>query len=159
MAFVLDASMTMAWCFRDERTAESEAIGRALAQTDEAVVPTIWSVEVCNAALSGLRHNRLTMSEGVSFLRLLDRLPISQINSTTPETIRHLLDLARTHDLSAHDASFLDLALNLGLPLATLDARLGAAADRAGVPPFLPRAEQKRQDHDIRRGLGTIPKL
>ena len=136
MPFVLDASMTMAWCFQDERTTESEAVGLALSLHEQAVVPAVWSVEVCNAALRGLRRNRLTAAEVFSFLRALDRFPISQTAPLQRAEILHLLDRARTYELSAYDASYLDLALRLGLPLATRDARLQDAATQAGVPLF-----------------------
>jgi predicted nucleic acid-binding protein len=41
--------------------------------------------------------------------------------------------LAQEHGLSAYDASYLDLAIELGLPLATLDRDLREAAMRVGV--------------------------
>lgn len=138
MAFVLDASMTMAWCFDDERTEESEAVGLALSLSEQAVVPSMWSVEVCNAALRGLRRNRLTASEVFSFVRALERFPIRQSDPMTPSMILQLLEVARTYSLSAYDASYLNLALHLSLPLATLDARLREAAEQAGVPLFEP---------------------
>ena len=43
------------------------------------------------------------------------------------------LDLARSHRLSACDASYLQLALALRLPLATLDKRLAQAAEELGI--------------------------
>jgi predicted nucleic acid-binding protein len=46
------------------------------------------------------------------------------------------LNLARSHNLSAYDASYLELSLRLGLPLASLDAKLKAAAGSAGIPLF-----------------------
>ena len=45
-----------------------------------------------------------------------------------------LLGVARDHDLAAYDASFIELAQRLGLPLAARDAALVAVARRAGVP-------------------------
>ncbi len=37
-----------------------------------------------------------------------------------------------------HDASYLDLAMRLRLPIATVDAELAAAAVSVGVPRFEP---------------------
>ncbi len=139
MAFVLDASMTMTWCFEDERTPESDAVGSTLARADDqATVPAVWSFEVANAALRGLRRHRLAPAQVLSFLETLDRFPISHDNPLRPEAVTHLLKVARDHELSAYDAAYLELAERLGLPLATLDARLRAAAAQAGVPMFLP---------------------
>jgi predicted nucleic acid-binding protein len=44
-----------------------------------------------------------------------------------------VLEVARAHDLTAYDTTYLDLALVRGLPLATADARLRAACADAGV--------------------------
>ena len=46
------------------------------------------------------------------------------------------LNLARRYRLSAYDAAYLELALRLGLPLATLDADLVKAATTAGLSIF-----------------------
>jgi predicted nucleic acid-binding protein len=43
------------------------------------------------------------------------------------------LKLARREGLAAYDAAYLELALRLKLPLATLDNRLAEAAIRCGV--------------------------
>jgi predicted nucleic acid-binding protein len=48
------------------------------------------------------------------------------------------LGLARTHNLSAYDAAYLELAVRRGLPLATLDDKLKTAATRIGVAAFKP---------------------
>ncbi|MDQ3779528.1 MAG: type II toxin-antitoxin system VapC family toxin [Chloroflexota bacterium] len=135
MAFVLDASMAMAWCFDDERTDVSEAVLLALSD-DEAIVPAVWSSEVTNATLRGLRRNRLTPTQVLSFLRTLDQLVIIYSDPLRAGMIPHLLKVARDHELSAYDAAYLELAERLGLPLATLDVRLRAAAAQAGVPLF-----------------------
>lgn len=50
------------------------------------------------------------------------------------EIVDGVLSLARRFKLSAYDATYLELALRLGLPLATLDRTLKAAAKGAGVP-------------------------
>ncbi len=44
-----------------------------------------------------------------------------------------LSELAARYRLTAYDAAYLDLALRLGLPLATLDADLKKAAQAEGV--------------------------
>ena len=43
------------------------------------------------------------------------------------------MSLAREHGLTAYDAAYLELAMRLGLPLATGDRDLKSAAARAGV--------------------------
>jgi len=62
---------------------------------------------------------------------------ISYIIAVDPDTDRHAwsqtLRLADRHRLSLYDAAYLELALRLGLPLASLDAELRAAAHGQGV--------------------------
>jgi len=52
--------------------------------------------------------------------------------------LNEIFALAREHQLSTYDASYLDLAMRRGLPLATLDKSLRRAAGRCGVPLFKP---------------------
>ena len=50
--------------------------------------------------------------------------------------VKEIFALARAHNLSSYDASYLDLAMRRGLPIATLDKKLIAAAQRGNVPVF-----------------------
>ena len=47
-----------------------------------------------------------------------------------------MLTLARRHRLTAYDASYLALAIQEGVPLASLDRRLKEAAAAEGIAPF-----------------------
>jgi hypothetical protein len=58
--FVVDASMTLAWCFSDESTAFTESVLDLLANGAEAIAPAIWPFEVANALLMGERRKRVT---------------------------------------------------------------------------------------------------
>lgn len=135
MALVLDASMALAWCFEDEWSDESDTVLRALA-TEEVTVPAVWSFEVSNAALRGLRRTRLTTAAFLSFLRTLETLQIRYYEPLRPGSLEDLVSLAQRHNLSAYDAAYLDLAIKLGLPLATLDGALREAASHSGVRLF-----------------------
>lgn len=130
MAFVIDTSVTMAWCFEDETTAGSEAVLESL-QQDEAVVPSLWELEVTNVLLVAERRKRINEAQAARFVDLLTRLPI-RIDSS-PTDLTAILAAGRRHGLSAYDAAYLVLAERLGAPLATLDRRLAAACEAAGV--------------------------
>jgi predicted nucleic acid-binding protein len=52
---------------------------------------------------------------------------------TAARSLTEILQLARRYRLSSYDASYLELALRKGLPLATLDADLAKAARKSGV--------------------------
>jgi len=131
--FALDCSMTMAWCFEDEATPYSESVLEALAN-GEAFVPPIWSLEVANVLVVGERKKRLLPAQSLRFVELLQSLPITLDSDVRP--LGELLGLAREQRLSSYDASYLDLAVRTGLPLASLDGPLLEAASRFGVARF-----------------------
>lgn len=130
MTFVLDASVAMAWCFEDERDPVAERCLDRLSAED-ARVPALWAYEVSNVLVVAQRRGRLTEAAVTQFLALVGELPID----VTPEepVPAALVATAARHDLSAYDAAYLVLAERHGLPLATLDRRLAAAARKAGV--------------------------
>jgi predicted nucleic acid-binding protein len=132
MSFVLDASLALAWCFPDEVSDYSEQI-LVLLQSAEAFVPAIWPVEVANALLLGERRQRLLSDQTAVFIDCLLSLPISLRHDDLAHSLVAIRALARAYGLSTYDASYLDLAVELGVPLATLDVRLRDAARRAGV--------------------------
>jgi predicted nucleic acid-binding protein len=136
-AFVLDCSLTVAWFFEDEMNRYAQAVEDSLSKAS-AVVPGLWPLEVANALLVGERRSRATEANVTTFLRLLAALPIALDDDTASRAWPHSLHLARSHRLSVYDAAYLELALRQGLPLATLDDRLAAAATAAGVPTYKP---------------------
>jgi predicted nucleic acid-binding protein len=133
--FVIDASVTMAWCFADEATSGTEAVLDQFTG-DEAVVPAVWPLEVANVLLVAERRLRLTEAQASRFLDLLQQLPISVDGA--PTDLAAVIAAGRRHELSSYDASYLVLAERTGAPLATLDRRLADAATRAGVRLLVP---------------------
>lgn len=132
-AFVLDASVTAAWCFRNEATEQSTALLKSL-RIRQAVVPALWHVETANMLLQAERRRRVTEAECAAYVDLLGRLPIE----TDPDSARRahgpILTLARSHHLTAYDASYLDVAIRRRIPLATRGQELRDAAIAIGVP-------------------------
>jgi predicted nucleic acid-binding protein len=133
--FVLDTSVTIAWCFEDETTPYTESVLEALAK-GEALVPCLWPLEVSNVLVTAERRKRITRAKVTRFLQLLGEFPITVDAEGVASVFTEVLSVAREHDLSAYDAAYLELSLREGLPLATLDTRLRAAARRAGVELF-----------------------
>jgi len=136
MPIVIDTSITMAWCFDDEATGETDAVLDRVGD-DGAVVPGLWHLEVANVLLVAERRGRLFEAQAARFLDLLHRLPI-QTDLTGIDSAAVLAAGCR-HQLSAHDAAYLLLAQRLAAPLATLDAKLAAACRAAGVPLLVQR--------------------
>ena len=133
--FVLDGSVTMVWGFEDEADDYSEAILERMPDL-QAHVPSLWPLEVANALLVGERRRRITSAETARFLAILGAFPITVDDKTVAHAWADTMHLARAHNLSSYDAAYLELAIRLGLPLATLDGKLKTAAGAVGVPLF-----------------------
>lgn len=133
MPFVLDASVALAWSFRDEQNTYAHWMLRRL-EDDPAVVPVVWLLEVANGLLVAERRGRFTAADVAQVCGALADLPIEWSDLTLDQALGPVLDLARAHGLSAYDAAYLELAMREGLPLATQDDALRVAAERAGVP-------------------------
>jgi predicted nucleic acid-binding protein len=130
--FVIDTSVAPAWCFEDEATAATRALLDRFAD-DSAEVPCLWHLEVANALAVGERHRRITRARTSEFIALIGTLPIVVDEQTPRCALTTVLDLARSERLSAYDASYLELAMRRGLPLATKDNDLARAARRMSV--------------------------
>jgi predicted nucleic acid-binding protein len=135
---VLDASMALAWLFPRLDPSEYALADRALDELnyEEFVVPAIWYSEVSNAILRGERKGLISSSQSASFLAELALADIE--TDSDPPKLRQpvILALARSHALTAYDASYLELALRTGAILATFDHKLAEAARKAGGRVF-----------------------
>jgi len=131
--FVVDASVVMAWCFADEADAYADKVLDALPRT-KAFVPAIWPLEIGNVLLVAERRKRLSEADSFRFLTLLSQWPISMGPEPPQRMLREIFSLARECNLSTYDASYLDLAMRYGMPLATRDEGLRSAARKVRVP-------------------------
>lgn len=131
--FVLDASVTLCWCFENQVTTYSEAILEMLAGGDDASVPFIWPLEVANILVLAERRKSLTVAQVTGFLEELSAWPIQVDTLGVERTFQQILSTAREQRLSTYDAAYLELAVREGLPLATLDDALRKAAKAVGV--------------------------
>ncbi len=132
-SFVVDNSVVMAWFFEDESPPYSDKILELLAERG-ALVPGIWPLEVANVLLVAQRKKRLTQTDAARLVTLVRALPITVVQETPNRVLGNVMALARDTGLSAYDASYLDLAMREGLPLATLDKAMRKAAKQLHVP-------------------------
>lgn len=133
--FVLDCSVTMAWCFEDQSSDYTEKVLDALARTS-ALVPSLWLYEVANVLLTAEKKGKITAADSVQFLELLSKLPILMSEEIPVGIQKELLSLGRNYQLSSYDTTYLLLAMQKGLPLATLDSDLIKSCQKAGVKIF-----------------------
>jgi predicted nucleic acid-binding protein len=135
--FILDGSVTLSWYFADEANAYADAVAVLFPQV-EVFVPALWHLEIANALVVGERRKRGTEAQATKWLGYLASLPVVVDGETMTRAWADTLRLARAHQLTSHDAAYLELALRLGHPLATLDAPLKAACVSVGVAVFQP---------------------
>ena len=131
--FVIDNSVIMTWCFKDEASQYADLILDRL-EVSDGFVPSIWPLEVCNVLLVAERRKRIGEADSARFIALLSELPIIVEQEPPERMIKEIFALARKHKLSSYDASYLDLAMRKGLPIATLDKKLITAAKRSKAP-------------------------
>ena len=129
--FVVDASVTLAWCFDDETTDDTEALLRRLL-LEGAMAPAHWSLEVGNGLRFGERRGRLDGAKLAAAESLLSDLHVDVVPVDIPGMLRAVA-VARRHDLTVYDAAYLDLASTRGLALATTDRQLAAACRKEKV--------------------------
>ena len=132
MSLVLDASLTLSWFFKDERTPGADAVLTEVTENG-AVVPALWRLEVANALQMAVRRKRIDAAFRDSALTQLSRLSISADPDTDAYAWTVILQLADRFQLTLYDAAYLELAGRRGLPLATLDRDLREASAALGI--------------------------
>ena len=128
--FVLDASIAVAWAFDDEADRWADDVAEVMLDAF-ALVPSLWHVELANALAMGLRRGRIDRDGIAEFMVSIDTFDI-RTDVVMPHAGR-LATASAHHGLSAYDTSYLVLAEDRGLPLATGDRALATAAEAAGV--------------------------
>lgn len=138
MSFVIDCSVTVGWFMHAQATPYSVAISTHLSGSRRGKVwaPMLWCIELANVLRTACRRQKLDVARAQEILAGAMRLPIRLDETSTRPT--DLLALSLRYDLTSYDATYLDLALRLQLPLATQDAALREAALASGVGIWMP---------------------
>ena len=132
-AFVLDASIALGWMLDRPIPARSALARKLIIGGDSPVAPLLWRYEIANAVAISERRGRLSADQ----VRILmaDLEEFSVIVEVDPVYVRisSLIETAQRANLTAYDATYLELAVRRRLPLATLDNKLRDAARGAGL--------------------------
>ena len=138
MTIVLDASMALAWLIVRADPKEAAVADQAFGEVSAygAHVPALWYPEVANTLLVFERAKRLTLQASVSYLADISLLAIDEDDSACAPLQGRVLELGRMYNLTAYDASYLELAMRRAAVLATFDRQLVEAARAAGVRVF-----------------------
>lgn len=135
MPCVIDSSVALNWTLPDE-DGQFDDWARRLT-TEFGVVPAIWFSETSNGVLMALRRGRINADQAERALTLLNGLAVTFDDEGTGYVFHRTFALARAHNLTVYDASYVELAMRRALPLITLDGAMRGAAERLGVivPP------------------------
>jgi len=98
-----------------------------------AFVPEIWPIELGNILIGAQKRKRITPAKIAEFFALLDVITIHIDKETAHRAFHEIFSLAQSESLTTYDSAYLELAMRLGLPLATKDTALRDAATRLGV--------------------------
>ena len=128
--WVIDSSLALAWTLPDERSPNADKFWKQVTSGVDLWAPALWWYEIANALVMAKRRKRMSEADATRAAGLFQKLPIKtdELNS-----LERCIRLASEHGISVYDAAYLELAIRLGLGLATLDNKLVAAAKKAGV--------------------------
>lgn len=139
--FVLDASVALAWFLRDTPAATryAAAVAGLLAQEDAiCVVPAIFHIEVASTLIRKRRDRNAGFGKA-KFEAALAHLTDLRIHTElTYYRVDSVALLAERYHVQGFDAVYLDLAVRLKVPLATIDRGLRSAARRWNVALMAP---------------------
>jgi predicted nucleic acid-binding protein len=135
--FVLDASVALGWVLDDPIPAYASEIRKELMRDKRAIVPSLWHLEIANGLAMAERRGDLRQDDVEDAIKELETIAASVLETETGTVAtRRVLSIARSFQLTVYDAAYLELSRREGLPLATLDKALRAAAVKAGVALF-----------------------
>lgn len=126
----MDCSVAARWLLPDEATPYTNAVFELL-NAQDAIVPALFLSEFSNVFLKLSRQRKLSSTLALSAVQRFSVMGL-EIDRNTPGPER-IFTLAAQYGLSAYDATYLELALRRGLPLACWDGGLKMAADKAGL--------------------------
>lgn len=132
MSLVIDASVTLAWCFDDEQTPAVMELLDRVAETG-GVAPLLWPLEALNGLFAAERRRRIAAEKRATLAAFLRDLPITLDGDTAERAWDATVRLAAQFQLTVYDAAYLELAQRRRLPLASLDQDLMKAASASGL--------------------------
>ena len=131
-SFVIGASVILAWYNPEEESSYANDILECLAD-EIAITPQLCCLEINNVMRTFEKRGSISSLDAEIALASINNLPIRRDNASISFEIPLVLSLARKYDLTIYDACYLELAVRLDLPIATLDNKLFEAAGKAGI--------------------------
>ncbi len=130
--FVLDCSVALAWCLPDEQANYADKVLDLLTE-QQAIVPSLWHLEVMNVLLMAQKRGRISEEGTDTILQTLSKANIMTYQRDIVIDNVDFVAFANQHQLTSYDASYLYLAKVEKIPLATLDKKLAQSAIDIGL--------------------------
>jgi predicted nucleic acid-binding protein len=136
MNWVLDCSFSAALFLPDEHSGKIRKFFENLNKKNVIIVPPLWWYELSNVLSVSVRRKRLNHSDVVQVLSLFDQIDIQTDNEMGSKHSIEIYMISQQYNISAYDASYLELAIRKKTSLASLDKKLFNAAVGAGLSTF-----------------------
>lgn len=133
--FVLDASVAVRWALHDGSAADRTYADRVLDSLEHAsaCVPALWYTELVHVLRCAEDDAKIGEAAISAFFLQLNQLSIAT-DAAAPRALQNSVTaVSRQYGLTGYDAQYLELALRLQVPLATLDKKLRKRAEKAGI--------------------------
>lgn len=127
----IDASAALSWVLPGEQCRETAAL-RDRATEDPGLallVPPVFWYEISNSLWVSIRRGRLDHENAMA---ILEALVDFRFETWVPDP-GDCLSLALYHNIAAYDSAYLQVALDVGSPLWTVDRQLAHAAMSSGL--------------------------
>jgi predicted nucleic acid-binding protein len=134
--FVLDASIALAWAVDHPEPSAAREIRQSFLSGRLAMVPSLWVLEIANGLVQAERRGKLDSVDAERARNLYEGMMSNYIevqSDSLQGSFRGIQEIARKYQLTSYEASYLFLALQHRLPLASLDGSLIVAAKKLGV--------------------------
>jgi predicted nucleic acid-binding protein len=126
--FVVDCSVGVSWATLSQSSTVTDRLLEDVESGTPFIVPVLWMFEVANTLLVLTRRKRIDHKEFSRARGFLTRLTPTVDDAGPRFALSGISDLAEKHALTIYDATYLELAMRRGLPLASRDAALNKAA-------------------------------
>jgi predicted nucleic acid-binding protein len=136
MRWVADASFAAALFLPDEASLTARKFFAGLKPSDEVWVPSLWWYEITNVLIIAERRKRVTPADAVKIFSLYSQFNLETDTVIGTKYSAKLYEIAKSVQLTAYDAAYLELAMRKEAVLATLDKKLVKAANLSGVNLF-----------------------
>lgn len=141
--FVLDASVAIRWALQDGSATDRAYADRVLDSLAHAsaCVPALWYTELVHVLRCAEDDARIGEAAFSAFFLHLNQLSIATDDAAPRALQNSVTAVSREYGLIGYDAQYLELALRLQVPLATLDKKLRKRAEKASIAVWSPSVQ------------------